>query len=123
MGKLLPMNVTSAFKRPAPSSGARNKRHGSSKGATLLTSWPIVSRPQRPAGIPEPEKRTKMKYITNNDQRPARPGYYRVIYSDGQHGVEYFDGVTWNVEYHCPVDRWQDQFNDIALIIERHANG
>lgn len=46
------------------------------------------------------------KYITNNDRRPTAPGFYRVIYSDGQHGVEEWDGRMWQVGYTCPVEKW-----------------
>lgn len=49
------------------------------------------------------------KYITNNDRRPSRPGFYRVIYSDGNTGVEHFDGKMWQVQYAYPVDRWLEE--------------
>jgi hypothetical protein len=45
-------------------------------------------------------------FIVNNEKSPKVSKHYRVIYTDGTHGMEYFDGNTWIVKYYHPVKLW-----------------
>jgi hypothetical protein len=52
-------------------------------------------------------KNVSGSFITNNEARPEKEGFYNVIYSDAQEGVEHFDGNTWRVMYGRPVEYWK----------------
>ena len=44
--------------------------------------------------------------VENNKQTPKNQGFYKVEYSDGNTGEEYFNGNYWMVEYAHPVKYW-----------------
>lgn len=45
-------------------------------------------------------------FIVNNEKSPEVSKHYKVIYTDGTYGMEYFDGNTWVVKYNHPVKMW-----------------
>lgn len=45
-------------------------------------------------------------FIVNNEKRPDVCGHYKVIYTDGIEGMEFFNGNMWLVKYKHPVKMW-----------------
>ena len=45
-------------------------------------------------------------FILNNEKAPDICGHYKVIYTDGVEGIEFFNGNMWLIEYNHPVKLW-----------------
>ena len=45
-------------------------------------------------------------FIVNNEKTPDVCEHYKVIYTDGTEGMEFFNGNMWLVKYKHPVKTW-----------------
>ena len=45
-------------------------------------------------------------FIVSNEKTPDVCEHYKVIYTDGTEGMEFFNGNMWLVKYKHPVKMW-----------------
>ena len=45
-------------------------------------------------------------FIINKEKTPSACDYYKVVYSDGTGGREFFNGNVWICKYNHPVKMW-----------------
>jgi hypothetical protein len=45
-------------------------------------------------------------FIVSNEKTPDVCEHYKVIYTDGTEGMEFFNGNMWLVKYKHPIKMW-----------------